>query len=389
MTLFSPEMRRDPFPFYRKVRESTPVLHLATTGAWMVLDYASVKATLTDHETFGSNVSPARDVKFDWLLFMDPPRHDRVRALMTRAFTPRTIANLAPRVAELSAQLLEPLVARRAFDLTREFAEPLPMMVIAELLGLDLHEWPRLRTWSEAIVSLASTIVGSPEQAAAASASFARADAEMADYVAAHLNARQRTPRDDLLSRLALAEVEGSLLTDKEILRFVQLLLTAGTETTTNLIGNTVLSLCQEPSWLARLLAQPDLLGPVLEESLRYRSPAQAIFRVTRRAATLAGTIIPEGELLLVMLGSANHDPAQFREPERFDPTRTPNPHLAFGQGIHFCLGAALARLEARVAFTALLERICGIACAGAAWQPRPAFHVHGPLSLAVEVDVR
>ena len=386
MNLFTDEMRRNPYPFYAKLRESSPLLHVPSVDLWLVLDYEGVKRALHDHECFGNDVSPARAVRFDWLLFMDPPRHTKLRALVSRAFTPGSIAELAPRIQQLASQLLDAACPRDHMDLCAEFAAPLPLMVIAELLGLRGDRWLQLQRWSEAIMNLSNTIMGTPEQSRAAEAAFVTANAEMKEVLMALLAARRAAPLDDLTSRLACAEVDGELLTEEEFLHFVQLLLAAGTETITNLIANSVISFLEHPDELARLRASPDLLPSAIEEVLRYRSPGQAVFRATRREVELHGQRIPAGKMVLALSGAANRDPQQFADPDRMDITRAKNPHFAFGHGIHFCLGAALSRLEARIALDELLRRLKHFALASdAPWPPRQAFHVHGPAALPIQ----
>jgi cytochrome P450 len=194
---------------------------------------------------------------------------------------------------------------------------------------------------------------------------------------------RRESPKDDLLTRLLHAELDGARLSHAEILGFFQLLLLAGSETTTNLVNNAILCFIENPEQLARLRAAPELLPSAIEEVLRYRSPLQWMFRVTTREVQLHGETIPAGKVMLVMMGSANRDPKQFREPNRFDITRNPNPHIAFGHGIHFCLGAALARLEAKIALTEFLNRIDDFQFASdTPWEPRKGLHVHGPTHL-------
>jgi cytochrome P450 len=213
----------------------------------------------------------------------------------------------------------------------------------------------------------------------------AAAKNEMKAYVADLLAARRRAPEGDLLTRLVEAEVDGERLTDDEILGFFQLLLAAGIETTTNLIGNAVLCFLESPGALARVEAAPDAWPTAIEEILRYRSPGQMMFRQARRDVTLRGGTVPAGAFVLAMIGAANRDPAQFQDPGRFDVARTPNPHLAFGHGAHFCLGAALARLEARIALPDLLGRARDLALASdAPWEPRKALHVHGAQRLPI-----
>jgi len=211
---------------------------------------------------------------------------------------------------------------------------------------------------------------------------------EMRAYLSDLIEARRKAPRDDLLTRLVEAEVDGERLTEEELLGFFQLLLSAGTETTTNLINNAILCLVENPDQLARLRAAPDLLPSAIEEVLRYRSPGQVMYRETKRDVEMHGQVIPAGRFVLAVIGSANRDPQQFRDPDRFDIGRDPNPHIAFGHGIHFCLGAALSRLEARVALSDLLERVKGFELASdEPWEPRKALHVHGPIRLPIRFE--
>ncbi len=367
---------------------TTPVLHVPGADVYLVLDYEGVKRALTDHETFSSNVSPSRNHSFEWLLFMDPPRHQKLRGIVSKAFTPRSIAALEPRVRELSRELLDRVADRAEFDLVAEYAVPLPMKVMADMIGLPTEDWPRLKGWSDALMLLADTIAGTPAEAAAASTGFATANLEMKAYFGALAADRKETPRDDLLTRLVDAEVDGERLTEDELLRFVQLLLAAGTETTTNLISNAVLSFLDHPGELARLRALPSLLPTAIEEVLRYRSPAQMMFRAPRRDVELGGQVIPAGKMVLAVIGSANRDPKQFAEAARFDVGRDPNPHVAFGHGIHFCLGAPLSRLEGRVALGDLLARFERFELASREpWEPRKAFHVHGPTRLPIRFE--
>jgi cytochrome P450 len=387
MTLFTDEMRRNPYPTYADLRRGgSSVVHVEHLDLSMVLDHDDVKRALHDTEAFSSNPAASRGPSFEWLLFLDPPRHTQLRALVSRAFTPRSIAALEGRIRELSAMLADRLVAGAGgsgeVDVTVDFAQPLPMMVIAELLGLPLEDGPRLTRWSEAIVNLGNTI--SKDNADAAERAFAAAEVELAAYVAEHAAARRRRPADDLLTRLVEAEVDGQRLTERELLRFVELLLVAGTETTTNLIANAMICLADHPAELARLRGAPELLPSAIEEVLRYRTPVQAMFRTTARDVEIGGGAIPAGRLVLAMIGAANRDPRRFADPDRFDISRDPNPHLAFGHGIHFCIGAPLSRLEGRIALADLLARMREFELVKTAWQPRVPFHVHGPATLPI-----
>ena len=388
MNLFNDEMRRNPYPMYDQFRAMSP-MHVPQADLWLALDYEAVKRMLHDQEAFSSSVGGTRGLAFEWLLFMDPPRHTKLRAIISRAFTPRSIANLEPRIRELARGLVEAALAKRDIDLEAEVAAPLPIMVISEMLGLPASDWKRVERWSHAIMSLGSTIIGSAEESQAASETFLRADSEMRDYLATLVAERNASPRDDLLTRLVQAEVDGEHLSADELVRFFELLLAAGAETTTNLIDNTVVCLLDHPEQYARLRAEPALLPTALEEVLRFRSPAQAMFRATKREVELNGKTIPAGKMVLAMLGAANRDPQQFADAATFDIARDPNPHLAFGHGIHFCLGAALSRLEARVVFEELLPRADVTYADTTPWAPRKPFHVHGPASLPITLSTR
>jgi cytochrome P450 len=254
------------------------------------------------------------------------------------------------------------------------------------MLGIPAADRPRFTRWNDVLLDMSYTIPGDAgETAAAAVEAFAATTVEMDAYLVALLDERRAAPRDDLLTRLAQAEVDGERLTRAEILGFFQLLLLAGQETTTNLINNAVLCLLGHPDQLARLRADPGLLPSAVEEVLRFRSPLQWMYRVTTREVDLHGRAVPAGKLVLAMIGSANRDPRAFPDAARFDVTRDPNPHLAFGHGIHFCLGAPLARLEARIALADLLSRLDGLALASdEPWEPRRGLHVHGPTRLPV-----
>jgi cytochrome P450 len=273
---------------------------------------------------------------------------------------------------------------RGEIDLAESYSVPLPMMVIAGMIGIPVADWPMFRRWSDGILKLSYTRSGGPEAEQALS-EFMAVTAEMNPYLAEMMAQRRIEPRDDLLTRLVEAEVDGEHLTPEEILGFVQLLVVAGQETTANLINNAILCLVENRQELARLRASPELLASAIEEVLRYRSPLQWVMRTPRQDVQMHGQTIPAGQLVLPIIGSANRDPLQFREANRFDITRDPNPHIAFGHGIHACLGAALSRLESRIALSDLLTRMEVFELASdAPWQPRQALHVHGPASLPI-----
>jgi cytochrome P450 len=381
MNFFSDEMRRNPYLIYDRLRSSSPVFYIPPPfNAWLIFDYEGVKRALSDHESFSSAVPAPRN----WFIFFDPPNHSKLRGLISRAFTPKSIANLESRIRELSRQLLDQMSERREVELGAEYSVPLPMKLIASMIGIPDHDWVRFKRWSDAILKLSYARSGGPE-AADASAAFTAVTAEMNAYLAEMIIERKKSQQDDLLTRLIEAEVDGEHLAQDEILGFFQLLVVGGQETTTNLINNAILCLIEHPDQLARLRSNPELVAPAIEEVLRFRSPLHWVMRTPRHDIEMNGKTIPAGKLVLPMIGSANRDPKQFKAPARFDITRDPNPHIAFGHGIHFCLGAALSRMEARIALSHILERWKHFELAtDEPWSPRKALHVHGPAELPI-----
>jgi cytochrome P450 len=384
LDFFSDAARRDPYPLYAHARRVSPVVHVPPPfNGWLIFDYAGVRQALTDHATFSSRV-PAPP----WFIFSDPPLHAKLRGLISRAFTPRMIAGLEPRIRRLSRELLDQALApgRDRIDLAADYAVPLPMIVISEMIGIPRSDWPRFKRWSDGILTLSYTRSGGVE-AERAMNDFVAVTSEMTTYLAGRIAHCRAHPADDLLTRLVAAEIDGQRLSQQEILSFFQLLIVGGQETTTNLINNAILSFLDHPDHLALLRQRPDLLGSAIEEVLRFRSPLQWMMRTPTRDVEIHGVTIPAGKLVLPMIGSANRDPAQFPDPDRFDITRSPNPHVAFGIGIHFCMGAPLARMETSIALTDLLSRLSHFEYAGdGPWTPRRALHVHGPSSLPLHV---
>jgi cytochrome P450 len=331
------ELTLDPFPWYRAQRERDPVSHAVADGLWMVFGYVDVQRALTDHHEFSSQFGNLS------ILNTDPPRHRQLRNLVTEAFTPRTVEALRPRISAIVEGLLDQVHASGKMDLIADLAVPLPVTVIAELLGIPTEDRDRFKRWSDAVVT---------------GGGAGQASGEMAGYFFRLIEQRRRSPRQDLISDLLAARIDGKALSQADLYGFCVLLLVAGNETTTNLIGNAILCLDEHPDARAQLIADPTLLPSAIEEVLRYRSPIQSMFRITRTDVDLGGRSIPRGAHVMAWIGSANRDPAQFPDPDRFDVRRTPNRHLAFGHGIHFCLGAPLARLEATIALQAVLRRL-------------------------------
>jgi cytochrome P450 len=380
MHLFSDDMRRNPYPVYDQLRSTCPVLPVPEFHAYLIFDHEGVRRALADHETFSNRVPGPEN----WFIFMDPPRHMRLRALITKAFTPRSVANLEPRIRELSRGLLDQVIERGEIDLVTDYAIPLPMRVIAEMLGIPTEDLTQYQRWSDQTLELSYSLFRGNDEVQAVQ-EFRAAAAEIRAYLPRLLAQRRQEPRDDLLTRLVQAEVDGERLTEEEACAFFQILLVAGQETTTHLITNAMVCLLEHPDELARLRANLDLLPSTIEEVLRYRAPLQWVMRAPRHDVTMHGVTIPAGRLILPVIGSANRDPRVFPEANRFDITRNPNPHLAFGQGLHICLGAPLARLEARIALTDLLERLPDLRLASAdPLPPRQALNAHGPAHLPI-----
>jgi len=310
-----------------------------------------------------------------------------LRALISKAFTPKSIAAIESQIRDLSRQLLDQALQKAELDLAAEFSIPLPMRVIAWMIGIPAGDWARFKRWSDSILLLSYGRSGG-EEAAMAGREFTEVTAEMNEYLTEMIAQRRAHPEDDLLTRLIAAEIDGERLAQEEILGFFQLLVIGGQETTTNLINNAILCFLEYPDSLALLQNNHELLPSAIEEVLRYRSPLQWVMRTPRRDVELHGQVVPAGKLILPMIGSANRDPKHFNDPNRFDIRRQPNPHIAFGHGIHSCLGAALARMEARIALGDFLQRALHFDLAtNQPWEPRRALHVHGPTSLLLRVE--
>ncbi|MBZ4323089.1 cytochrome P450 family protein [Streptomyces huiliensis] len=361
--LSSPEFLRDPYPFYDELRAAGPVRRMATgsggRAGYLVTGYAEAKAAFTepglskDTARFFAGRSSGRDLHpavARTMLATDPPDHTRLRRLATKAFTTGAVGRLRPYIRQTAERLLDEFPESGEADLVAGLAVPLPVTVICQLLGVPEGDRERVRGWSDELFA-----AGQPQRIDAASHA-------VAGYMADLVEAKRRTPDDGLLSGLVTARDDGDRLDEDELVSLAVLLLIAGHETTTNFIGNAVLALLRHPALLDRVRTEPGLLNGVLEELLRYDSPVGlATFRFSTRPVTLGGTDIPAGVPVLISPGAANRDPARYPAPERPDPERGAKGHLAFGHGIHRCLGAPLALAEAEIALHALLTRFPGL----------------------------
>jgi cytochrome P450 len=356
---FDAVIQDDPYAVYRQLRDEAPVYRAEAAEAWVLSRHEDVVAALLDHQSYSSvnGVFPTPpDAPFlesflPMMIMMDPPRHDQLRGLVSRAFTPRRIAALEAGINELAASLIDGLVedGGRA-DFVGDFAGAIPAIVIADLLGVPREDRQQFRQWSSTLIQSNPAHGEVAEGLAAAAAVYG--------YFADFLAARRRSPRDDLMSALVAAEINGQYLSDDELLGFCLLLLIAGHETTTNLLSNAVVVLAKHPQTRYRLATEAALIGQAVEELLRYDSPVQGLSRVLTTDMTLHTTTMSQGDSVLLLFGSANRDERVFARPDVFDIDRTPGHQVAFGRGVHFCLGAALARMEARIALRALLSRL-------------------------------
>lgn len=362
----SSAFRDDPHPLMRALRENGRVAR-DVVGLWLLSHHADVSAGLRNsHLSREPWRAPAWEktrpfladstlerTALQWMLFNDPPKHTRLRRLVNGAFKPPVVAALRERIVAVTDQLLDALPVQGSFELMSGLAQPLPVRVICDILGLPPEDFAQTKLWSDALSIIVEPVVRREQRAAAG-----RAAEEMVAYLRGHLAARRRAaPRDDVLGLLIAAQDDGGGLSEDELLGNLILLFIAGHETTTNLIGNGALTLLRHPQQLARLRKEPSLAASAVEEMLRFEGSVNMVARSTTAPYAVGDTVIPAGELIFFMLAPANRDPAVFADPDRFDIGRDPNPHLAFGAGIHFCLGAPLARLEGEIAFQRLLAR--------------------------------
>jgi cytochrome P450 len=344
----------------REMRDEQPVWR-DEYGVWHVFRYADVARAISDSQVFSSEVGRvapiAEKLSQGNLTRTDPPRHQVLRRLVGAAFSPKVVTGLTPRIAEVTRELLDATGGSEGFDLVSALAYPLPVIVIAELLGLPTGDRELFRTWAERLFDRDVADPNDPELAR----KIDDATADMLAYLSEHCADRRANPRQDLISRLASVEAGGERLSDQEVVNFSIVLLMAGHISTTALLGNTVLCVDEHPEAWAQLRVNRALVEPAIEEVLRYRSSFTQVGRVTSVETELSGQIIPADVIVTPWLLSANRDEREFADPDRFDIFRAGNHHLAFGHGIHFCIGQLLARLEARVAVGVLLDRYAEI----------------------------
>ena len=416
MNLQREEVLSNPYRFYEQLRNHDPVHWDEELGFWVLTRYTDIDSLYTDErfsraeglmrgfqrlpETEQKIVEPVYHSFSKTVFYADPPYHTHLRGLMNHAFTPRRVERLRPYIQRIVNELLDAAQAKPEMDVIRDLAYPLPVMVIAELLGLPAGDRARFKKWSDDLFAMLGTVRQKPLNLLEHAAQSLK---EMTDYVRDLSQKRREHPQDDLLTALLSVTEDGgscpyhdepssvhgagqhfrekdayvsSTLTEEELVSNINILLSTGHETTTHLIGNGLLALLQHPEELQRLRMQPAYLASAIEEMLRYDSPVQITYRSALKDANLKGKLIRKGDLVNTILGSANRDPARFSNPDRFDISRNEGRHLGFGIGIHFCIGAPLVRLEAEIVFETILRRFpkIGLATERLEWQEHPIF---------------
>ena len=400
--LLSPEAVIDPYPLLAAMREHDPVHWSARYRSWFITRFDDVAQALVDDRYSSDRIAPARRAKLDdggadpllrnafnvledWMVFKDPPDHTRLRRLLSRAFTPRAVAGMRPRVLELADEMLEAALARGTgeLDLVGDYAYPLTASVIAEMLGVPREDHPRFKDWSDRIARLVFGGLADPQR----HRDGALGMAELADYLAVLVRRHERAPADDLLTALIEARDAGDALSPAEVVATGVLLLFAGHETTTSLIGTGTLALLQHPEQRALLAADPTLVEGAVEELLRYDGPAKTVARVMATDVGLRGRRLRAGDRVFLCPAAANRDPEAFPDPDRLDLRRADRRQLGFGLGLHYCLGAPLARLEAGVAITRVLNRLPGLRIADQELCWNPVLLSRGLRSFPVRYD--
>jgi pimeloyl-[acyl-carrier protein] synthase len=392
--LWTQEHVADPYPVYRRLLSGSPVTE--RNGAWIVCGYEHVLRALTDRrmssrrgllqylpEEEREKCSDLIEANRAMILFLDAPDHTRIRGLVAQAFSAKMIEGMRPRIHALVDTLLDEVDGESSWDLMTALAQPLPGMVITMMLGTPLGDWTKIRAWSEDYADWLGSVVEDEQQRTRAN----QAVIEWNNYIREQAALRRKEPQDDLLTALVMAEDAGDRLTEQEVLSTCLLLLFAGNETTTNLIGNGILTLLHQPKAWRQLREDPSLIRTATEEFLRYESPVQFTGRLATEDIEFDGHVVPAWTYVTTLIGAANRDPHHFSEPDALDLTRRPNRHLAFAHGAHFCLGAPLARAEGQLAINAVVQRFPTLALENperADWIHNPVFRAQRTLRVGV-----
>lgn len=362
--LLHPEVVNDPYTYFRHLREFDPVHWNEEWGGWILTRYDDVLAAFQDSRLSSERISPPKKMSDNraneyastfsllskWMVFNNPPRHTRLRNLVNKAFTPREIKKMEPKIIEITDELIEKLEGPE-IDVLADYANTLPILVISEMLGLPYEDRLLIKEWSDNLLLLVFGALDVPDRHERAQKSLK----EMVNYLESAIEERKKRPREDLLTKIIQANDSGDLLTSEEVISTCTLLVFGGHETTTNLIANGIYSLLRFPDQLGKLRAQPTFIKSAVEEFLRFESPSKSQVRIAGEDLMLSDKQIKKGQRLLLVQAAANRDPEQFELPDELDFTRKPNLHVAFGKGIHFCLGAPLARLEGEIAIQKMI----------------------------------
>lgn len=383
-----PEVRANPYPFYAQLRSQDPIHWDEELGFWVLTRYADIAAVYHDPrfsraqglrrgyerlpESEQVMAQPVYQSFSKTMFYSDPPYHTRLRGLVNSAFTPTAIEQMRPYVQRTVDQLLDAVQTNGKMDVIHDFAYPLPILVIVQMLGLPAEERIQFKKWSDDLFAILGSVPHAPERMERA----ARSLEQLTDYITKLSDARRQGPQQDLLTALVEAVEDGEQLTQEELVANVIILLSAGHETTSNLIGNGLLALLQNPDQMQKLRQQPRLMLSAVEEMMRYDNPVQIAYRSAARDVEIGGKLIRQGQLVNSILAAGNRDPEHYSEPDRFEIARDEGRHLGFGLGIHFCLGAPLVRLEAQVAFSTMLRRFpeLSLATENLEWQEHPIF---------------
>jgi len=391
--LLDPEVLANPYPLYHRLRREDPVHWDPYLHAWVVTRYADVltvfqrfsaQRTPTPEQltTLGlASLAPLAQVMVRQMLFLDPPAHARVRALASQAFTPRRVERLRSHIQDITHSLLDAVRDKGQMEMIADLARPLPAIVTAELLGVPISDWRQLTAWSADFAQVLGNFQHNPERAP----QVLRSLGEMTAYFQAAVAQQRVHPREGLIGALLTAEVDGDRLSEEEVVANTIVTMVGGQETTTNLIGNGILTLLRHPEELERLREDLSLLPPAVEELLRYESPSQHTARLAPEDVVLGGKLISKRQAVIAVMGAANRDPERFAEPDRLDLGRQDNRHVAFAWAAHFCFGAPLARIEGQVALEAVLRRMPGLRLAGGPLQWRENLGLRGLTALPVK----
>jgi cytochrome P450 len=395
--LLDPEVLADPYPLHRELREQAPVYWDPYLHSWVVTRYAEVAEVLSTFlaartptpdrlESLGmGQISPIAEVMVRQMLFLDPPDHTRIRTLAHAAFTPRRIEHLRVHIQEITDRLLDGIESRGEFEVMDDLANPLPAIVTAEMLGVPTEDHLRLKVWSEAFAEMLGNFQHNPGRTANVLANVS----EMGEYFRGKVRAEREHPTDGLINALVNAEIDGDRLGEDDIVANIIVTMVGGQETTTNLIGNGILTLLRHPEEMARLRADPSLMPSAVEELLRFESPSQHTARLAPADVVLGGCEIKAGQAVIAVMAAANRDPERFPDPDRLDLGRTDNRHLAFGWAAHFCFGAPLARMEGAIALESVLRRLPDLRLVDETVTWRPNLGLRGLTRLTVAFGAR